>query len=306
MEPTIQKLAIAVTFHFSSARLIYLKTIAKHFHTLANEVMVYIITNDTLPHNISCIHDCLSDCACRYEIIVPSYIGHPFLLTWGHFGVFRKIVDTDTATSHFLYLEDDILVKKENITYWLQGRQHLSPYGLIPSFVRYEENDSISYCTDIIKPINPKTAASITVKADYSYICPKTPYQGMYLLDRDLMKEFLESPQSNPEVGKWGIREKAAQGITFVNVPEGFGSRNVIGYITNLGIADPNCFIHHTPNNYATDPTTAFGTLPTSQLFNKKHLATKEYPHVHYDLTQLNYKKNFVESLKILSNQLLS
>lgn len=304
MELIIPKLAIAVTFHYSEARLLYLKTIAQEFSELAHEVNVYIITNDSSTENKQAIEECLRNYTCKYEIIVPTYIGHPFLLTWGHLGLFRKLLITDTTVTHFLYLEDDILVNKANIQYWLLGRKTLLPYGLVPSFVRYEEKESIPYCTDITKKINPQTAASVATTNYYSYISSPAPYQGMYLLDRELMEEFINSPQSNPEIGKWGIREKAAQGITFVNIPNGFSSRNVIGCITNRGIADPNCFIHHTPNNYATDPNTPFGKLPSSQLFSNTCFENKKFPSIRYNIKHLNYKKDFLASLKIVVRQL--
>lgn len=104
MELIIPKLAIAVTFHYSEARLLYLKTIAQEFSELAHEVNVYIITNDSSTENKQAIEECLRNYTCKYEIIVPTYIGHPFLLTWGHLGLFRKLLITDTTVTHFLYL----------------------------------------------------------------------------------------------------------------------------------------------------------------------------------------------------------
>jgi hypothetical protein len=52
----------------------------------------------------------------------------------------------------------------------------------------------------------------------------------MYLLDRELAKEHFYGASSNPDSGVWGIREKAAQGLTFTKVPKGFYSRNFLGF----------------------------------------------------------------------------
>ena len=41
--------------------------------------------------------------------------------------------------SHFMFLEDDIIINNENIYYWLFFRKILKKFKLIPGFIRYEK-----------------------------------------------------------------------------------------------------------------------------------------------------------------------
>jgi hypothetical protein len=203
------------------------------------------------------------------EIYVPKFIGHPFLLTWGHLDVFRKFFEADEGITHFMYLEDDIEIKPNNIAYWLQGREDLLKVGLIPSFLRYELADQKEgiLSTDVTSPVELSAIPTfIANESGNFYINLPEPYQGMYLLDRELAKEHLFGPSSSPDFGPWGIREKAAQGLTFSKIPSGCFSRNFIGYIQSQGCIDPNALIHHTPNNYANNPLSKFGKIHIKNL----------------------------------------
>jgi hypothetical protein len=100
----------------------------------------------------------------------------------------------------------------------------------------------------------------------------------MYLYDRELMLEHLSGPSSNPDFGPWSIREKAAQGLTFVNVPKGFRSRNLVPYDIKRNQIDESCFIHHLPNNYANDPHSQFGKIPVDQLLKRRFNFFTQHP----------------------------
>jgi hypothetical protein len=51
------------------------------------------------------------------EIHTPTYLGHPYLLAWSHLYTFRESFNTDESITHFMYLEDDILITEKNIEY---------------------------------------------------------------------------------------------------------------------------------------------------------------------------------------------
>lgn len=88
-------------------------------------------------------------------------------------------------------------------------------------------------------------------------------------MDRVLIEEHSFGLSSNPDFGIWNIREKAAQGLTFANVPEGYFSRNLVGYDNSIKQIDSNALIHHTPNNYASNPDTKLGDLAVSELIDR-------------------------------------
>jgi hypothetical protein len=262
----IKKLLIGITFHFVKERIEFLRKIAIHFAQLSLNTKVFVITNTNSTDEQQLIKTAIND---RAEIYVPKYIGHPYLLTWGHFDIFRKHFQIDPEISHFMYLEDDIEIKPNNIEYWLRGREDLRLAGLIPSFLRYEfaAQETEMRSTDVKSSIElDKLSIFKNNNGNYCYINLPQPYQGMYLLDRELAKEHLFGISSNPDFGTWGIREKAAQGLTFLNVPSGYFSRNVVGFMKNEGLIDPNALIHHMPNNYANNPKTKLGKIKIKDL----------------------------------------
>jgi hypothetical protein len=261
------KLAICVTFHFSPERLVYLHDIASHFASLGDMVEVNIVTNQA--QKCPDILGSLNDLDLDIRLVVPDHLEHPYYLTWCHLDVFRRIVEEDAATTHFLYLEDDIRVTRDNMHWWMEGRERLRPSGAIPSFLRFEISaaDGCAYSTDALYAVDPRKIPKVLLlEHRYAYLNLPQPYQGMYLLDRELALEYFSAPLPSVEDSIWGVRETAAGGVTFLNVPEGFTSRNLVGYRLDESRIDPECLIHHIPNNYADDPHTAFGKVRIADL----------------------------------------
>lgn len=262
----LKKVAIAVTFFYDEARLEYLQAVARHFSQLAEESAVFVITNTEDAHQ----HQKITSAIGRHDtnVVAPQLIGHPYLLTWTHRAIFANVFKEDQSFSHFLYLEDDIELTSKNIEYWIEGRERLRPYDLYPSFLRYEiSRDGTIVSSDVTnrRPISIHALPHIELSDNYFFVNLRQPYQGMYLMDRDLFSEFVSSTAYSPDFGKWQIRERAAQGLTFFNTPEGFYSRNVLGYHLMKGI-DHRALIHHLPNNYALDPKRRLGSIAVNRL----------------------------------------
>jgi hypothetical protein len=264
------KLAICVTAHYNPTRLQYLAAISDHFNSLAEQVFVFIVTNTHREDELGHIRAALDGKGFAFQTYSPVGLGHPYLLPWSHFAIFRPLIRDEESVSHFMYVEDDLLVTQENVAYWIECRQSLRALGLIPSFLRVElkDGDPRWYSTDSPRRLEIASLPRIRVGDDLLFVNLENPYQGMYLLDRELMLEHLAGPSSSPEFGSWGIREKAAQGITFLNVPAGFKSRNVVPCLVRNGRIDPRCFVHHVPNTYANNPdaSSMFGKVPVENL----------------------------------------
>lgn len=261
-----ENLLIAITVFFVPERLRYLKVLASHFPCLSKKVRVLVVTNTNSKEEQQQIRDAIN---LDVQITVPTYIGHPYLLTWGHLDLFRHFFRDDPSISHFMYLEDDIEIKPENMGYWVRAREDLRSVGLIPSFLRYElDSNLIRVSSDVTEQVNLLKAPVVHKSAEkYCYVNLPLPYQGMYLLDRKLAQEHFYGPSSNPDFGIWGVREKAAQGLTFARVPKGCHSRNFLGYRLDQKCIDPAALIHHLPNNYANNPNTKLGKIPLDSLF---------------------------------------
>jgi len=266
----IEKLIIAVTFYYVEERLKYLSAISRQFSSLANDVEVFITTNSDDASHHGRIMASL-DPQLRAEILVPKLLGHPYLLTWCHLDIFRKKFNQDQSITHFMYLEDDLCVRPDNIAYWIKAREALRPHGLIPSFLRFElkSGENTPYSSDVTKKTPFSQLPKVRVSDRYYYLNLRKPYQGMYLMDRELMQEHLSGPSCSPDFGIWNIREKAAQGLTFAKVPEGYFSRNLVGYDNSTKQIDPGALIHHTPDNYANNPDSRFGKMPVIELIDR-------------------------------------
>lgn len=250
-------------------------TIAAEFPSLAERTKVVIITNDSSAHDS--ITAALSPLGLDLEILTPTLLGHPYLLAWCHKDIFRREYERESNEySHYLYTEDDLLICKQNVNYWMESRELLKPSGLIPSFIRYEINpySQLEVSTDLEAKVNPAKAPKIFFPdLNYAYISLPNPYQGTYLFDRDLLAEHFESilrygPEAPAPDGWIYTREKAALGATFCKVPYGFSSRNVVGYQIDAQRVDMRSLIHHTPNNYAGNPNSQYGELPICDLIS--------------------------------------
>jgi len=241
---------------------------------LADRVHVYIVTNTNIDEGKNAICSVLQEKGFSFDIHTPKLLGHPYLLPLCHVELFQELLSKEQSVSHFLYLEDDLLITDGNIEYWLQARQDLQVYGLIPSFLRYErKDDGELYAVDVWERTCFETAPKIFINNGYCYMNMPYPYQGMYLLDRELMAEYMSYWSSNPYFSRWGLRETGAQGVTYVNVPPGFKTRNLVGFDTDAFAVDPRCLIHHVSNTYVAvaDPRNRSAKIPVRNLvFRKK------------------------------------
>ncbi len=261
------KLAIFVTFHFVETRLPYLQTICQEFSSLAESVKVYIFTNDAQQY--ATIETAIQCPELDIEFLSPTLLGHPYLLTWCHLPKARELFNTDPSISHFLYLEDDIRITQTNMIWWIRARQRLHQYGVYPGLMRYEVHPATAmlYSSDVIAPAIYEDTNKLVLKdGSYAFLNLNYPYQGLALLDRELMEEYLQMPDKEIDKTKWGIRERANQCLTFWNVPPGFQSRPMVGYDVTSQRIDPRCLVHHLPNSYVTNPEEESGKVPLAGL----------------------------------------
>lgn len=253
--PLPTKLAIFVIFHFAETQLPYLRTIYREFINLGQSVKAYLFTNDAEKH--ATIEAAIQGPAPEIEILSPTLLGHPYLSTWCHLAKARELFHADPSISHFLYLEDDIRITQANMIWWPQARKKLHIYGLYPGLLRYEVHPTTQqlYSSDVIVPAIYKDTSKLVFKdGSYAFLNLNYPYQGLALMDRELMEEYLQMPAAEIDKTNWGIREKANQGLTFWNVPPGFQTRPMVGYDVKNQCLDPRCLVHHLPNSYVADP----------------------------------------------------
>lgn len=266
----IKNLCVAITFHYDLERLKYLEKVTSYLDSLADQVKVYIVTNQHESKYLTIMSNSIK--VKNFQIVSSGPLLHPFYLTWQHLDIFRTDYLNNLDISHFMYLEDDIQIKQNNISYYLKAREDLRQYGLIPSFLLYEvsNNQLDKRSNSVVKPMIMRNIPKIKVSKSRYYLNMSQPYQAMYLLDRELAKEHLfDYPLENRET-IWGIRETAASGLTHVKVPSGFSSRVVVGFDYDAFQIDSDALIHHLPNRYVNRLETEHGKINIKDLVLKR------------------------------------
>jgi hypothetical protein len=272
------RLVVCITFYYDFSRLIYLQKSLESLSNIYVDKQIYILTNTFDSDELLTIQSLIKE---NTTIVKSCENGHDFLLTWSHFSLMKKNLKEFT---HFLYLEDDIEFSIKNLNYWIDAREKLKYTGLIPGFFRIEKiNDFNIFSTDVIKPMSLYDCGLIDIENSETFISIVYPYQGMYLFDKELMNEFLESKDFNPDFTQnsstkswnrtnFGIREKSALGLTYISIPVGFKTRIVLPFNFRNGGLNDTCFVHHLPNNYANDINSPFGKVNVNNLFLPKSI----------------------------------
>ena len=241
-----ENLLIVVPFFYKEDNLIYLKKTSSHYNSLGRNVFLKVLTNTSNKSEIYKLSQILSDHKLKFSVYTPKLLGHPYLLPFSHIPLMKESLRQ--KFTHFMFIEDDILFTKKNMTYWIRERELLKKIGkFYPSFVRVEKNSLDKY---VFSDINRRYYLFNLPKVKINnkiFININKPYQGMYLYDRLLMEEYINSEAINPDFGKAQIREKANLGLTFLNVPKKFYSRNLLMLDKNKIFS--GCFVKHLRSN---------------------------------------------------------
>ena len=272
-----KKLAVCICFYYKESKFKYLKEVCNNLMQLASEVDVTIITNENSKDKLKILKENIDPIIKNFNIYNAQEFQDPYLLPWVHYTVMRKKI-LDKSFTHFMYTEDDILTSKENIIYWIKGRKALEKFKLIPSFLRTEENalDKNLYSTDMMKRMKfEKMPKVFSDSENISFVNILNPYNAIYFLDRELMLEHLNGSSSNPDFGFFNqeirdtfpIRERAALGLMYYNVPEGFLNRHVIPVSAKNKTVYNYCFVKHLPNNYVNDFSKQIAKIKVDEVF---------------------------------------
>ena len=270
-----KKLAICVTFFYNEKKISILKNTCSEFNNLAQEVDVTIITNENSDEKLENLKSSLENVLKSFSIHVAQNLQHPKFLPWSHLVVMRSKV-SDNSFTHFMYLEDDIKVSPKNIIYWINARNALKTFNLIPSFIRTEINfmDNETYVVDSTKKNNfKKTPRVYSLKNDMAFVNLLFPHQPLYFFDKELMNEYFNGPPSDPDFAipaakdhYQGIVERLDLMLTYHNVPEGFFHRAVVPVDIRKKAIKNYCLVEHLSNKY-TNQDSNFGVIKVKDLF---------------------------------------
>lgn len=273
---------VAITFHYDESRFCYLEKVLECLSSFP-KADIAIFTNTRFGPKIARIEKSIKK-------ILPHGVGggstsiksclflkHPYELTWCHKGMIRdEFLNESNHYTHFVYLEDDIALDFNNFCYFFHFRKVLKDLGVLPGFLRFEISPSGD---EVVSDFIYRYSIDCMYKIPHEnlvFFNTENPYMACFILDRELAKEYVDSPSFDNNQSQlliwsknlnWPTRERAAMGLTFENIPPYFSSRYVLP-VNSATICCPNfCLIHHLPNNYANDPNHPAGKISINSLF---------------------------------------
>lgn len=277
------KIAACIAFSYKEERLIHIKEICKNLEMIDKNIDLTIVVNDLGFSKKDFIEkEINSICSLKIEFFNPKDLLDPRLLPLSHFEIVKKKFN-QKEYSHFLYLEDDILIKELNIKYWVIARASLKKYNLIPSFVRTEinEKDKERYVVDTIKKNSFLLQSKILNKnKSFAFLNLVNFYCGSYFYDRELMSEHLNGPSCSldfghgsynqkyiiPDMQELGLLERASAVLAFKDVPKGFLHRNMVPVNVITKQLEEYCLIEHLSNKFA-NTKSDFGKIKVKDVF---------------------------------------
>jgi hypothetical protein len=268
-----KKIAVVICFHHNKKRINNLNRICKIIKDYKFSKNISIITNDISNKESNLLKKKINIKQKKINIIQIKNIPEPHLLPWYCFDLLKKKYK-DKSYSHFLYLEDDILINSANISYWIYCRKILKSFNLIPAFLRCEINNGNLFSVDNPKIIKIKDTPKLLSKSKkYGFLNLKYPYHASSLMDRDLMREYTKSKLISIDYGirhkfmkvLYPIKELSNIMIGYINVPKGYHNRFFIPFINSNKI--PLCCItKHLDNKYSKIKNSYFGKIKVDNL----------------------------------------
>lgn len=271
---TTARILVAITFQYNADRLEMLSDVMRMLAEFPVASMRVVLVTNTADHSKLDALTGLGNALFQPDdFAIASFpsLEHPLDLTWSHKSVLTRIWrDEVDAFTHFIYLEGDIALTFVNFCYWIDARETLRQSGLLPAYVRVEHRKAtLTFtCSDSFSQIHIPFQANIETSGQLFFNMPN-PYNPLYILDADLVQEYMASDSfgmdTSLSVCRWGKAERAAMGLCLDRVPQGFASRYVVP-VTPDNRIPAYAWVSHLPNNYANSPDSPLGKIPVAAL----------------------------------------
>ena len=269
------KLYITIAAHYVESRLPFLERVLKSVAAIPTQhTKVIIHTNDLSEAEADKIRATYANTGLDATIERVRNLTHPYFLTWAHKAHMPEFLKTDYT--HFAYLEDDMEITQKTMDYWARTRKLFLTNGLnfIPAIHRVEYGFwGKPFSVDCTHTTPLDVGPKMTVE-NKTFVGLDEPYQGMFIMDRELVEEHIKSNSFRYETAnpKFEIRERANLGNLFENVPPGFQHRALVP-VDNFS----DCWVHHNANNYVKTRYSPFGKLPVKVMFSPNYVPPTNY-----------------------------
>lgn len=166
----------------------------------------------------------------------------------------------------FIYVEDDILIPRSAIDYWLKYKDLCIRNGCNLGFFRMEtDSEGTEYVSDLHNEqcISQQLDKICTLEDTHFVINDINPYVAFWIYDQQEFKRFLKSPAWDVStLLQWyDERAAAAIGMHFIRNPNFRLYAHTILPLTPMFRVNPDCRVYHIPSNYVDAPYCFFATL---------------------------------------------
>ena len=262
------RLLVEITFHYSFNRLNFLFQVIRGLSNLpVKRLDIVISTNTDDANRLDSIRNlCLPlldkspwDGNEIRSLSIKSFprLEDPWHLPWCHKQLISGQFLADSSTyTHFIHIEDDLLLSLDNLLYFDHYSGVLRPHRLIPSFQRVEYNSGKNQLRLLDQlGVADFEARAKTWHGEYAFVNPDYPHMAMFILDREMATEYvhsrsfdrIRSVELRPD---WGLCERASMGLCFESPPKGYWSRYVIPVQAETKRTPSWSWIYHLANNY--------------------------------------------------------
>jgi hypothetical protein len=285
------KITKHISFYFLKDRIIYINNIIDETNTYEYTTDIFIHTNNIVLQK-NAFNNYTNGCiTIIYHDLSET---HPFYLTWKCRDLLQQ---QQNDYDIFMYIEDDILVPRKSIAYWLEYNEKLIELNYNLGFIRIEVENNIEYLTNLL---GEKFDTIINID-DKSYcVNNKNPYCAFWIYNKNEFNKFINSNYYNiSNIPNYNTREKSAIGL------HGFGlnwyKSTLIPIIDNKLIE--SCKIYHMPNNYVLNKNIAFGTIKFDEAIK---FVQNDLKFIQNDVeNNLKFVQNDIENnLKFIQNNL--
>ena len=279
------RILVSITFHYRAARLEYLFGVIRALSEYPVEVLdIVVVTNVDNEEKLTgmralcepLLEPIPSGQPSKKTLSFKSFtqLSNPWFLPWAHKSIISETFMSKNSTyTHFIYLEDDIVLSMDNFLYFVGFREKLAGYGLIPSFQRIEYNnaDNHLYLLDQVGVSAFEGRQRVEID-NYTFVNLDYPHMAMFILDRALATEYVSSSSFDRQRSvairpDWGIAERASMSLCFENTPAGFAHRYVSPVNPVTRTTPRWSWVYHIANNYSKNEFTPFAKTRTDQLF---------------------------------------
>jgi hypothetical protein len=251
------KITKHICFFYTEHRIYCINNIIDETNTYPHETDLFIHTNK-LDLSVDAFHNYTNG---NIHIIHHDLSGiDPFYLTWKYRDVIKSQRDDYDI---FIYIEEDMLVPKKALNYWIENNEKLIENNFNLGFVRIEfDENNEEYITDLY---GEYLTNIITLDGNSYCLNDKNPYCAFWIYNKKEFSRFVDSKYYDITSFMDSYDMRAASAIGMHGIQNYCYKGTLIPIVNNKLIDD--CKIYHMPNNYVTNKDTPFATIKFNDAF---------------------------------------